>query len=157
MSERVSKELDDLCAPSHIPNPWLGSRYEWVKALSSSEVGQLGERLAQRLLGGRFAGRKQGFDITLLNGSRVEVKISRRSFSQGNVWSWKQIRRADDYDFLCLVAVEPSHARMFLLPNNEVPEAALANLHGRGGDGTLRQIAVPRDHLPDWILRHQVE
>jgi len=157
MSERIASALDKLKATSAIPDPWKGSRYGWFKELSGAEAGKLGERLVKAVLGGESVGRSTGYDIRLASGRRVEVKLCRRSYSVGNVWSWKQIRREDEYDDLCLVAIDPEDARLFLVPRDQIPESALSNQHGRDGDGALSQIAWPKAVLPEWILRHEVK
>ena len=156
MSAKVSAALDSLEARSTIPDPWVGSRYEWFKRISGAEAGKVGERVAQLMLGGQLVGRNTGYDLKAANGCRVEVKLCRKSFSKSNVWSWKQIRRADDYDDLCLIAVDPASARLFLIPESGIPASALSNQHGRGGDGALSQIACPQEILPSWITSREI-
>ena len=149
--------MDTLSVESGIPDPWEDSRFEWLKALSGAEAGKIGERLARSLLGGEFVGRNEGYDLRARNGRRVEVKLCRRSYSKSNVWSWKQIRRDDEYDDLCLIAVEPDRARVFVVPVDHIPASALSNQHGRKGDGTLSQIAYPKDGFPEWLLPFEIK
>lgn len=157
MSERVSKALDALQPTAKLESPWVGARYEWFKALPSTDAGNVGEQIALEVLGGKTVGRSSGYDVLSANNRRTEVKLCRRSFTKSNVWSWKQIRRDDDYDDLCLIAVEPNDCRMFVIPRECIPPAALSNNHGRQGDGSLSQIAWPKDPLPEWILKWEVK
>ncbi len=128
MSTLVSNALDEMRSQSKIPNPWAGSRYEWFKQLSGAEAGKFGERLAKAILGGEFVARSTGYDLRLESGRRVEVKLCRKSFSESNVWSWKQIRRGDVYDDLCLIAVEPERARLFLISKKPQPTEEQAHV-----------------------------
>ncbi len=63
----------------------------------------------------------------------------------------------DDFTHLCLIAIEPSEVRMFLIARGDLSERFLSNQHLSGGDKALAQIAVNNEVLPKWITDFEVK
>jgi hypothetical protein len=153
MSETVSAALTVLKTESSKSDRWVNSKFEWTKALNNTEAGKVGERLAMSLLGGALMPRTVTYDLVTDAGHSVEVKLCRQRFGSNTQWSWKQIRRSAYFTHLCLIAIEPNRARMFVIPRSRIPETAYSNMHGTQGTQAVCQIAVTT--FPSWMTRYE--
>ena len=137
---------------------WAGAPNAWVRALSPSAVGTIGEALALKVLGGTATKNNTiGYDIDL-DGKRIEVKLSTVVMSNGYpILRWRQIRPNDPYTHICFIAVYPHKARMFLVPKEAIPNEVLKHQHGRGQSLDLFHIHARRiDTLFPWMVAHEV-
>ncbi len=96
MTARITATLDKYKRISRLKEPWRGTKFEWVTELSGTEVSSVGEQLATEIVGGQLLSRSEqkllGYAVRTHDGKLIEVKTCRKSFSDSNVWSWKQIR-----------------------------------------------------------------
>lgn len=153
------QDVFDSLAEDAIDIYWANSRNLWIRQLAPSRIGKVGEALAQRVLGGVItANNTVGYDLDSY-GKKIEVKLSSVVINDGApILIWRQIRPSDPYTHLCLVAVYPDNVRLFLVPREDIPSAALVRSHGGAKGGIdLFQIHTRRiNDLPDWLLKNEV-
>lgn len=139
---------------------WVGSPYAWVRELSPSQKGRLGEEMVRRLCRAAGcevrAGSNPGHDLVVTGGDwsvRVEVKFSTlNDIAAGEPYfQWLQLRPADDFEVVALVALAPRRMRCFLLGRNEVLSRAVGH-HGGGGATETRKLVVPAAEIDQaWL------
>lgn len=153
----IQSELDKLRVEALDPD-WDGALNQWVRLLGPSKTGEIGELLAQAVLGGRrMTNNRAGYDL-VSGDKKIEVKLS-SLIRQGGVpvFVWRQIRLTDPYTHLCFIAVYPGKARIFLVPKEVIPTSAMTKNHGRGDTVELYQIKTSKvDELFDWMTQCEI-
>ena len=145
---------------------WEGSSYESFYTMSSPKAkGSRGERLAAEVmesLGHNILRKKSGklarlsgnsdHDI-VVNGHRVEVKLSLTWGTEYDKFTWQQIRSLQEYDRIIFVGINPDEVKMWWatkedLENNVFGDAAFRQHGGKKGNQELYWI---RDGIPSWF------
>lgn len=155
---KIQDAFDSL-SESAIDGLWASSRNLWIRQISPSRIGKVGEMLAQKVLGGTItANNTIGYDLDS-SGKKIEVKLSSVVINDGApILIWRQIRPTDPYTHLCLIAVYPNDVRLFLVPRDDIPSTALVRSHGGAKGGiNLFQIHTRRIYdLPEWLSKNEV-
>jgi hypothetical protein len=148
------QDLLTLCRPPVLTlDPWVGAPNSWVRSLAPVVRGQIADDMYIRLRGGRRIGNNRaGYDIE--NGAlKVESKLSTRSYSGTNCYLWNQIRPADPYTHLWLVAIGTHDVQAFFIPRASVPSDRLWKQHGReaGEENTYVLKTSAGEVIPPWM------
>jgi hypothetical protein len=155
MTKTLQELLDSMNNGSEPPSPWDGAQNEWVKRLSNHKKGQLAVALYRCLHGGEVTTNPGAGDIR--NGQLlVEAKLSTRSYSQANGYTWNQVRPNDAWTHLLLVAVDLASVRAFLIPRARIRPGELRHQHGGAlGNDTFLIKTSSRTPIPRWLLEFE--
>ncbi len=134
---------------------WVGSPFNWMRALPPGRKGAIGRKLASGLL------RKDGFltskkrNLIQVNGASISVKTS---FMWGaGVIKFQNIRNSD-FDFLLCLGIYPNASFGWVIPKMEIwdngvlqERTGIRGQHGGiGADDAW--IGIDPDHVPDWVM-----
>jgi hypothetical protein len=119
MLETILKEEENKLSKKK--NIWKNSRYEFLKTLSATKKGSVGETIVKKILENRFKNVNKHigneYDLTQSK-KRIEVKTS--ILNDTGLYKFLQIRLDDNYTHVALLAIEPKSIRLFLVPKYEL-------------------------------------
>jgi hypothetical protein len=148
-------------------NFWKDSPYESFYTMSSPVAkGSRGERLAAEIMEtldhdilrkkngklARLAGNSRDHDI-VVDGHRVEVKLSLTWGKEVDQFTWQQIRSLQEYDRIIFVGINPNEAKMWWATKKDLED----NLFGRhifrqhGGKEGKQELYWIRNNIPAWF------
>lgn len=129
-------------------NPYAGSRFEWIWPHSPAKKSQIATRIV------RLWAERAGFETAerinrdhalRVNGRKIVVKLSM-------LWSGTSLRfqqlKDQDYEYVCLLALEPHAVRLWVVPKGEALRKG-ASQHAGGNDTTW--IRFKADSPPPWL------
>lgn len=129
-SEYSSRNLD-----------WVGSPFAWIKKLSSSTRGKVGEQLIERWC------TSQNFDVRsspdseadrIISGVRVEIKMS--TLWQTGIYKFQQLRN-QDYDIVICLGLSPHDVHCWVLPKDVILEQWRLGKIGQHGGSEAKDTA----------------
>lgn len=99
-------------------NPWDGSENEWLKVKAAKVKGSLAEKIVKKAyesFGFKVSKSKVTDSDLLINGKKVEVKLSCCAFNKGipSTFTFFQMRPKQDYDTLVFLCVKPNDVEIW--------------------------------------------
>lgn len=130
---------------------WLGSPFEWVKALPSGTKGKLGKLLVQQwcALQGLAIGPSPDSEADLMiNEHRVEIKFS----TLWGGYKFQQIRD-QNYEFLICLGVSPFEAHCWVIRKAVLKQHVIGHMgQHTGSEGTeTAWLLVKPENPPEWL------
>lgn len=135
------------------PWPWAGSPFEWMMRLPSRRRGKAGELVAaawMRLLGYNVAPPKSGDHDRLVEGRKVEIKMS--TLWEGGTYVFQQFRD-QDYEYAFLLGISPTIAHAWFMAK-EIALARSVPQHGGSRGSDTRWLSFPASAPPAWLRDH---
>jgi hypothetical protein len=86
---------------------------------------------------------------------RIEIKMATLGL-MGNypAFMWQHIDMSGDFTDLCIFAVYPNDARIFIVPRDEIDIASMSKL--KGTDQKYQLTTKRTDELFPWMVRHEI-
>ena len=135
-------------------SPWDEAKYSWIRNSSTSDKGRIGEWIAWKFFADRGRMVREStspqYDL-LVDRDRVEVKLSCRNEDGG--YRWLQVRPADDFTHIVLVAVDLEDIRAYLIPKSEVCNLKPQHCGTRGSMETRTLAAKPGE---SWLRPYEI-
>ena len=117
---------------------WMGSEYEWIYSLPTTVKGKVGELICTKVFESKNCkvskNKKPHWDLNV-DLLRVEVKLS--MLNKTGYFKFLQIRPNDDYTHICLLAIEPMEANIYLIPKDKVEGLQPQHSGKRGSQETM--------------------
>lgn len=138
------------------PNIWANSEFEWLKNLSSTKKGSIGETVVKNFLlkKGQNVTKYKGleYDLTYLN-EKIEVKLS--MLNNTGYFKFLQIRLDDSYTHIALLCIEPNISKVFIIPKNK-----LINLKpqhsGKRGNNNIMYLGIRPKELYSLYQKYEL-
>ena len=140
---------------SELSDPdWLDKPNSWLRQLNAVHLSEMAVRLVHNLVGGkRNNSRLLRYKIAA-NGKYIDVKVATLSrINNAPALAW-HLHNSGIYTHLALVAIYPTDARVFLIPIDQIPDAALSPL--KGSVGEYQFVTTQPHELPIWLLDHEI-
>ena len=152
-------------------DPYIGSRNEWFKRLSSKRKGKAGELMVGSFLelnGVDVCSSKQArkeklvdatiklsnYDLYLKSmGLRAEVKTS-TMWGEGTNFTFQQIRD-QEYDIIIFQFILPNEEQLFYCTKEDAKNYIMIDGHGQHGGGDATEtywITFDLEHVPNYII-----
>jgi hypothetical protein len=127
-------------------NIWLDSKFLWMKNLSATKKGSIGEEIVHDYLTHKgFNNHKSKgveYDLTHLN-QKIEVKTS--MLNDTGYFKFLQIRTKDSYTHVALLCIEPNFSKLFIIPKNKITNLKPQHNGKRGNSQTMYLGIKPLD------------
>lgn len=146
--------LDDLRDELTGLDPYDGTKFAWIRSLSSRTKGSLGERFASMFFDAMGCSVQRAPTTVydrIIDGARIEVKAS-TVWRGTNQLKFSQIRPGDgEYDAFVFIAFTPEGVHVWLVDRETVWSHAEGQHRGKGRATDTRWLDVHLDDLPTWF------
>jgi hypothetical protein len=133
---------------------WIGAKNEWVKELRGVRSAYVAQDIVLLLTNGKPAPINAGGYKVIVGEDRIEIKLATLG-QMGNypAFMWQGIDMSGDFTHLCLIAIYPDDARVFMVPRPEIDLTSMS----RKGQSNKYQLTTRRiDELFPWMVRNEI-
>jgi hypothetical protein len=154
MSDRIQALL--ASAEYHAPDQlWDGKPNAWIRNLGTRASARTVQLLASLALEGHVVDDDQAGFKVVSGEKKIEIKHATLGLMSGYpTLMWQRVALPGEYTHLCLLAVYPEDARLFVVPKEEIVHSDFSPLRG---SQNLFQLTTRRpDKLWPWLVRHEL-
>jgi hypothetical protein len=154
MSEAVQKLLKSVKVTPR-SSLWDGAENAWVRSLGTVQSAQMAQDLVCFLTDGKPASTYASGYKVLAGEHRIEIRMATLGLMGSSpAFMWQRIDMSGDFTDLCLIAVYPNDARLFIVPRADIDQTSMSKL--KGHDQKYQLTTKRIDDLFPWMVRHEI-